>query len=103
MGRTWLKHRSSQSCRSKHISLGQTGSKPRCFGRAGQEVSRLVVLGQNIDFLLAPLEKYLAWSKPKCFGRTGRNVTRLVEFSRKLDVLVAPGETYLTWSNVVKT
>ena len=103
LGRTWSRHRVLWLCRSKHISLGRTGSKPRCFGRAGQEVSRLVVLGQNIDFLLAPVEKYLAWLKPKCFGRAGRNVSRLVEFSRKIDVLVAPVETYLTWSNLVKT
>ena len=122
-GRTWLKQRSTRSYRSKHISLGRTGSKPRCFGHAGQDVSRLVVLGQNIDFLLAPLEKYLAWSKPKCFGRTGRNVTRLVELGqdiefcgcadrtisrlvelgRNIDVLVARVETYLAWSNLVKT
>ena len=50
------------SRRSKRISLGGTWSKPRCFDRADQNASRLVELGRNIDFLVAPVETYLAWS-----------------------------------------
>ena len=101
-------------------------SKPRCFGHAGRNVSRLVELGRNIDILVAPVETYLAvsylvktlifcsrrsksislgrtLSKYRFFARAGRKVSRLVEISQKLDVLVAPVKTYLTWSNLVKT
>ena len=54
----------------------------RSFGRAGQNVSRLVELGRNIDILVAPVETYLTggtWSISRCFGRAGQNVSRLVE------------------------
>ena len=129
LGRTWSKHRSSWSCRrniprlvklspnldvlvapvkkylawsnvvetlmfwsrrSKRISLGWAWSKPRYFGRAGRNVSRLVKLGRT-------------WSKHKSFCRSGRNVTRLVELGRNIDVFVALVETYLAWSNLVGT
>ena len=113
------------SRRSKRISLGRTCSKPRCFGRAGQNVSRSVEHGRNIDVLFAPLETYLVWSnlvkrksfvvmpaekylalskhiflgrtwsKHRCFDRAGRNVSRLVKLGPNLDVLVAPVKTYL--------
>ena len=53
-------------------------SKHSYFGRAERNVSRLVVLSQNIDFLLAPVEKYLAWSKPKLFDRAGGDGVSLV-------------------------
>ena len=109
--------------RSKCISLGRTWSKPKCFGRAGQDVSRLVEpvrniefrgrtdrniyrlvkLGPNPDVLVAPVKMYLAWSKHRCSGRAGRNVSRLVELGRNLDVLVAPVKTYLAWSILVET
>ena len=72
---------------SKRISLGRIWSKQRCFGRAGQNVSRLVESGRNIEVC----------------GRAERNLSRLVEFGRNLDVLVAPVETYLAWSNLVET
>ena len=62
-------------------------SKPRCFGRAGRNVSRLVKLGRNLDFT----------------GRAGRNISRLVELGQDINNLVAPVEMYLAWSNVVKT
>ena len=93
-------------------------SKHRCFGCAGQNVSRLVELGRKINVLVAPIETYLAggtWSKPRCFGRAGRNVSRWVELGRNIEVrarddrniprsvelgpkpdnFVAPVETYL--------
>ena len=125
----WSKHRSSWSCRSKHTSLSRNWSKPRCFGRAGQNVSRLVELGRNLDILVAPVETYLAWSnfveldrnikvlsrrskrnsigrtwsKPRSFGRADRNISRLVELSRNIDFSVVPIKTYLAWSNLVET
>ena len=78
------------SRRSKRILLGRTWSKLRCFGRVGQNVSRLIKLGRT-------------WSKHNCFGRAGRKESRLVELGRNIDVLVALVETYLAWSNLVET
>ena len=75
------------SHRSKRISLGATWLKPRCFSRAGLNVTRLVELGRNIEVR----------------GRADRNIPRLVEIGPNLDVLVAPVKTYLSWSNLVKT
>ena len=75
---------------SKRISLGWAWLKPRYFGRAGRNVSRLVKLGRT-------------WSKHKCFGGAVRNVSRLVERGRNIKVFVAPVKTYLAWSNVVET
>ena len=75
------------SHRSKRISLGGTWLKPRCFGRAGLSVSRLVELGRNIEVR----------------GRADQNIPRLVEIGTNLDVLVAPVKTYLAWSNIVET
>ena len=98
----------------------------RSFGRAGQNVSRLVELGRNIDVSVALVETYLAWSnlvetwmfwsrgsklishgrtclKARFFGRADRNISRLVELGQNLDILVAPVETYLAWSNLVET
>ena len=75
------------SRRSKRISHGRTWSDSRCYGRAGQNVPRMVELGQNLEVR----------------GRADRNVSRMVELGRNLDVLVAPVETYLAWSNLVGT
>ena len=75
------------SRRSKRISHGRTWSDSRCFGRAGRNVPRMVVLGRNLEVR----------------GRADRNVSRMVELGRNLDVLVAPVETYLAWSNLVGT
>ena len=75
------------SHRSKRISLGGTWLKPRYFGRAGRNVSRLVKLGRNIEVR----------------GRADRNIPRLVVIGPNLDVLVAPVETYLAWWNLVET
>ena len=55
------------SRRSKHISLGRIWLKPRCLGRAGRNVSRLVELGRNLEALVALVKTYLAWSKHRCF------------------------------------
>ena len=71
----------------KYLSFDRTWSKHRCFRRAGQNVSRLVESGRNIEVC----------------GRAERNLSRLVEFGRNLDVLVASVETYLAWSNLVET
>ena len=87
---------------SKRISLGQDSSKPRFFGRAGRNVSRLVEparnievrgrndrkisrlvkLSPNLEALVSPVKTYLAWSKHRYFGRAGRNVSRLIELGR---------------------
>ena len=75
------------SRRSKGISLGRTWPKPRCFGRAGRKVSRLVEPVRNIEVR----------------SRADRNISRLAELGQNLDVLVAPVITYLAWSNFVKT
>ena len=75
------------SRRSKRISLGRTWSKHKYFGRAGQNLSRLVELGRNTEV----------------FGCVGRNVSRLVELGRNINVLVAPVETYLGWWDLVDT
>ena len=87
--------------------LSRNWSKDRCFGRAGQNVSLLVVFGQNIDVfgragrnlsrLVEPSRKI------EVCGRADRNISRLVELGRNLEVLVAPVETYLAWSNLVGT
>ena len=74
---------------SKHISLGRTWSQPRCFGRTGRNVSRLVEPVRNIEIR----------------GHADRNISRLAELGQNLDaldVLVAPVITYLAWSNFVK-
>ena len=96
--------------RLKRISLGRTWSIPRYFDRAGQNVSRFVELGQNIEFCgRADRNKSRSvkfgqtWSKQKGFGRAGRNVSRLVEHGRNIDILIAPVETYLAGSNLVET
>ena len=56
---------------SEHITLvapvetyltGGTWSISRCFGRAGQNISRLVELGRNIVVLVALVETYLTGS-----------------------------------------
>ena len=78
------------SRRSKRISFGGTWSKHKCFGRAGRNVPHLVELGRNLDFLVAPVETYLAW-------------LNLVELGRNIKVLFMPVETYLAWSNLVET
>ena len=65
------------SRRSKRISLGRTWSKHRCFGRPGQNVTRWVELGRNIEVR----------------GRADRNKSRLVELGPNLEVLVAPFKT----------
>ena len=94
------------SRRLKRISLGQTWSKPRCFGRAGQNVSHLIELARNLDFT----------------GRAGRNISRLVELGQNINTLVArskcislgrmwskpryfghAGRNVFFWSNLVKT
>ena len=74
------------SRRSKHISLDRTWSKHRCFGRAGQKLSRLVKPGRNIE---------------NC-GCADRNISRLVELGQNIDILVAPVEIYLAWWNLVE-
>ena len=115
------------SSRLKLISLDRTWSKYRCFGRAGQNVSRLVEpgrniencrradrnisrlveLGGNIDVFgragrnLSPFVEP-GRNKEVC-GRADRNISRLVELGRNLEVLVAPVETYLAWWNLVET
>ena len=93
------------SRRSKHISLGRIWLKPRCLGRASQNVSRLVEpvrkievrgraernisrlvkLSPNLEALVAPVKTYLAWSKHRCFGRADRNISRLVELGRNIE------------------
>ena len=108
------------SLRSKRISLGQDSLKPRYFGRAGRNVSRLVEparnievrgrndrkisrlvkLSPNLEALVALVKTYLAWSKHRCFGPAGRNGSCLIEFGRNLDDLVASVETDLAWSNL---
>ena len=75
------------SRRSKHISLGRTWSKPRCFSRADRNVSHLDEHVRNIEVR----------------RRADRNISRLVELGRNLDVLVAPFKMYLAWSNLVET
>ena len=72
---------------SKHISLGRTWSQPRCFGRAGRKVSRLVEPGRNI----------------KVRGQADRKISRSIELGPNLDVLVAPVKMYLAWSYLVET
>ena len=57
------------------------------FGCAGQNVSRFVEPGRNIEVC----------------GRADRNLSRLVELGGNLDVLVAPVEKYLAWLNLVET
>ena len=95
---------------SKRISLARIWSKHRYFGRSGRNVSRLVELGQDIEFCgragrnVSRLVKLgRIWSKQKSFVRAGRNVSCLVEHSRNIEVVVVPIETYLTWSNLVET
>ena len=58
---------------------GGTWSKPRCFGRAGRNLSRWVELGRNIEVR----------------ARADRNIPRSVELGPNLDNFVAPVETYL--------
>ena len=58
---------------------GGTWSKPRCFGRAGRNVSRWVELGRNIEIR----------------ARADRNIPLSVELGPNLDNFVAPVETYL--------
>ena len=93
------------SHRSKRISLGRTWSKHKSSWSCRRNIPRLVKLGPNLDVLVAPVKKYLAWSnvvetlmfwsrrlkrislgwawsKPRCFGRAGRNVSRLVKLGR---------------------
>ena len=86
-GLNLIETRSLWSCRLKLNSLSRTWSKPRCFGRAGQNVPRFVELGQNIEFCC----------------RADRKISRLIEFGRNIDVLVARVKTYLAWSNLVET
>ena len=62
-------------------------SKPRRFGRAGRNASRLIELGRNLDFT----------------GSAGRNIYRLVQLGQNIIFLVAPVETYLAWANLVET
>ena len=94
------------SRRSKRISHGRNWSEPRCFGRAGRNVSRMVELGRNLDVLVSgsiriPLGR-LGRNIEVC-GRADRNISRLVKLGRNLDVLVAQVETYLALSNLVET
>ena len=115
------------SRRSKRISFGGTWSKHRCFGRAGQIVSRWVELGRKKRSLWSCRLKHNSlsrtWSKARCFHRAGQNVprfvelgqniefygranrkiSRLIELGRNIDVLVARVKTYLAWSNLVET
>ena len=78
------------SRRSKHILLGRTWSKLRCFGRVGQNVSRLIKLGRT-------------WSKHKCFGRAGRKVSGMVEPGQKTEVCDRADRNISPWSNLVET
>ena len=71
------------SRRSKRNSLGRTWSEPRCFGRAGRNVSRLVELSRNIIVLVAPVETLSRLVEPgqniEACGLADRNLSRLVE------------------------
>ena len=72
---------------SKHISLGQTWSKHRYFGRSGRNLSGLVEPSRNIE---------------NC-GRADRNISRVFELGQNIDILVAPVKIYLAWWNLAET
>ena len=86
--------------------LGGTWSKHRCFGRAGQNASLLVVFGRNIAVFGRGGRNLSRLVEPsrniEVYGRANRNISRLVEFGRNINFLVAPVETYLAWSNLVE-
>ena len=95
------------SRRSKRISLGQTWSKHRCFGRIVRNVSLLVEPGRNIEVCDRADRNKPCSVEPsrniEVCGRADRNISCLVELGQNLDVLVAPVETYLALLNSVET
>ena len=61
-GQNWSKHKFFGRSGRNVSSLVAFGQNIEFCGRANRNISRSIKLGRNIDFLVVPIDTYLAWS-----------------------------------------